>query len=98
TPRNCPRHDGPGLVPRDPQDRRSSLHRRLSQDVDRESLEEKREASMPLGPGKIDLADTVFRAAHSRWPGVKDRLELTAIEMTPGSLLAVIVQRRYTVA
>ena len=93
-PRDGARHNAPGLIPADPQDLRGSRHVALPPHIDGEALEEQRKSRPPLRPWHRDLDHSVFPAGHPWDPRMQVGLELAAVEMAPGPLLGVIVQRQ----
>ena len=93
-PRDGALHNAPGLIPADPQDLRGSRHVALPQHFDGEALEEQRESRPRLRPWHRDLDHPVFPAGHPWDARVQMGLELAAVEMAPGPLLGVIVQRQ----
>ena len=97
-PARQPSPDGavldPGhLIPAERQLPRHRREARLLEPVDHQRLEECRKPALRIRPRHHDLHDTVFRAVHSRHPCREQRLVLAGVEMPPGPLLGMIVQR-----
>jgi hypothetical protein len=61
------------------------------QDIDRQSLKEKRETAILLCPWHGHCLDAMRGALHPRCLGNQDRLELARIEMSPTTLLRMVM-------
>lgn len=66
----------------------------LPQHVDGEALEQQREPRSRLRPWHRDLDHPVFIAFHPWNARVQVGLELAAVQMSPSSLLGVVIQRQ----
>ncbi len=94
TPGDGPLHDAPALVPARLQDVRRPRDVGLFEHVDGEALEGPGEAAARLGPGKVDLAHPVGRAVDPGRPGVQPSGEPAGVEVAPGPLFGVVVERQ----
>ena len=86
-------HDRMHLVPRQPQPLRHRLLTGRQQPVDRQPLEQRREAAVRLGPRNRRHPNSVLGTIGPRHLGVQDRAILTGIQVSPTPLRLVVVQR-----
>jgi len=84
----------PRLVPAEAQQPTCTFCVALLQQLDRQALEDHGEAAHRLGPGKGHLSDPVGGALDAWRPGMQVGQERTAVEMAPGPLLGVVVDRK----
>jgi hypothetical protein len=97
--RHGPFHDLPGLIPSCPQDFHGAGHRlRRQHNVNREPLEQSREATILLCPGNRNIPYAMLRALYTRSLRRQNRFELTGIQMAPATLLGVVVARQLKLA
>src|SRR5690606_32820240 len=91
TTRDGARLDACHLVPGQLHATGHAENARLSQPVDDDRLEKGREARPGLGPGHVDLVDTVLFASNSWHIGHEDRPKLAGVEMTPLAASVVVL-------
>ena len=81
-------HEVPRLVPTNPQNPSRAQDVTLQKHIDRQSLKQQCEPRTFLRPGQSHLSYPVFSAVYPRRAGVKERLELTTVQMTPRPLMS----------
>ena len=88
----------PALIPADVQDLARPGDIGLLEHIDREALEQRREAGMRLGPRQKHLAHPVSGAAHPRRAGVQPGEKPARVQVTPRPLLGMIKARQLRAA
>ena len=88
-------HDVPGFVPRDTQDLTGPLHVRGAQNSDPQRFEQMRKPTPSLRPRQTHLLDPVLRTRHPWGPCVQIGQKLHAVQVTPGSLAQMVIDRQF---
>jgi len=84
----------PRLVPAEPQQPTSASYVTLLQHVDRQTLEQHGEPAHRLGAEEGRLSDPAGRAADTWRSGMQVGQERAPVQMAPGPLLGVVVDRK----
>src|SRR4030043_2004995 len=86
-------HEAPRLVPTDPQNPSRPQDVTLPKYIDRPPHKQQREPRTLLAPRQPHLPYPMLSTVNPRRAGVKKRLELTTVQMTPRSLRSMVIQR-----
>src|SRR4030066_1250601 len=85
-------HEVPRLVPTDPQNPSRPQDVTLPKYIDRQPLKQQREPRTLLGPRQSHLPYPMLSAVNPRGAGMKKRLKLATVQMTPRPLRSMVIQ------